>query len=122
MFNFNKNFLDRIIKRDKEKIENSDLLPEHFDTKKTWFETVTENPEGNRGERFETDQTRKIEELKKDIVQLQNQKKIAAENHDISEFGEIHPAVFEMMRREIQDINDKMDKKQKEIDDLVGNN
>lgn len=122
MFNFNKNFLDRIIKRDKEKIENSDLLPEHFDTKKTWFETVTENPEGNRGERFETDQTRKIEELKKDIAQLQNQKKIAAENHDISEFGEIHPAVFEMMRREIQDINDKMDKKQKEIDDLVGNN
>lgn len=119
---FNKNFLDKIIKRDKEKIENSDLLPEHFDTKKTWFETVTENPEGNQGERFETDQTQKIEGLKKDIAQLQNQKKIAAENHDISEFGEIHPAVFEMMRREIQDINDKMDKKQKEIDDLVGNN
>ena len=125
---FNKNFLDKIIKRDKEKTNIPSVTSENIPVKKP-LAVHTENPKGSKNlesqdvlDMFSSEQITNIKKLKQDIIDLQTKKRIAADNHDISEFGDIHPAVFEMMKREIDDINDQINTKQKEIDDLVGNN
>ena len=69
MFNFNKNFLDKIIKRDKEKTEVPAGTPEFRDAKKSWIDITPQDTFDNK-EQYETKQIERIKKLEKEIKAL----------------------------------------------------
>ncbi len=124
MFNFNKNFLDKIIKRDKEKTEVPAGTPEFRDAKKSWVDITPQDTLDNK-EQYETKQIERIKNLEKEIKALIDEKKKVGEDYDLDDFGGLHQKLLLMMQEKIKQINDQIDEKEKELDEIgasIGNN